>query len=260
MKKILILSLMLIVLVGLVSATEVDVNMDVDSGMVNIDVDSMLGTDNEATSRFQGIGGFEGNFNSNDNNVDNLLNTLVSAKTTGTTLRSRFDFESSHNLGTRNSNDNKMLLSTWVEGETANMDLYLGNSLDQSQANRVGGKPMLYAEDTTGFWMGYNMVNTKRDDSYTNAVIDVTLEGAGTGLLGKTIYGSNHLARGVGYNTNALDVRDGEVVATGTGKFVQTGMGDNSLEMNGFTFGSGWGQFEANYVGGFGGQYSVKAK
>lgn len=261
MKKVFVLTLMLMMLVGLVSATDVSVETSSDSGLVDIEVKDDIGTDKESTSRFRAIGGFSSKYNANDDNVDSLLNSKIEATSLGTTTRTRFDFESSHNLGTQNSNDNKMVLSVFTEAENVAMNFDLKNTNYQSEALRLNSLPMITAEDNTGvYWMGYTMTNKKRDDSYRNALIDVYMEGTGSAALGKTQYGSNHLARGIGYNQNALDVRDGEVSATGNGVYLQTASGDNSLEMNGFTFGSGWAQFEADFIDGLSGQYSIKAK
>jgi len=263
MNKIGILSVMAILLlaVGVSAGTIVDVNMDVDSGIIDITADSDLGTDAEARTHFYGWGGFVGNFNADDN--DGILDTLVGVSSKGTYSLTGFSFESSHNLGSKNNNDNKMVFDSWVQGETATMDIRMDNSPYQSQAERVSGRPMLFADsgcNANGYDMGYNMINTKRDDSYTNAETEVLLFGYGTGSLGKIKYGSNHFARGVGYNSNALDIRSGEVTATGDGFFSQYGRGDNSLEFNGFNLGSGNAQFIANFAGGFSGEYSIYAK
>lgn len=256
----LILALMLVSMMGLVHATEVDIDMDVDSGNIELISSDDVGSDTESKIQFRAIGGFTGTLNANDDNTDSIMNTLLDMQSKSTTIRSRFDFESSHNLGTANSNDNKMTFTSWVEGSDITMDLYTHNLLYQSQIERVGNNAMLTAADTTNYWMGYEMINGKRDDSNVNAMISATLEGDGTGWLGKEQYGSNHLARGIGYNQDKLDVREGYVSATGNGQFIETAYGENSLTMNGFEFGSGWGQFVGQYSGSFSGKYSAYAK
>jgi len=259
MKKLIWLAMIFIV-IGTVAAATVDVDMDVDFGEVIIDSDSGVGTNAEARTRFRGFGGFVGNFNADDS--DGIMDSLIGVVTKGITPWTRFEFDSMHNLGSSNNNDHKMEFYSWVDGETATMDIRIANSASQSQAERVSGRQMLSAADSTtfGYTMGYGLDILKRDDSNTKAYLDVSLFGVGTGNLGKTQYGSNHLARGVGYNNNALDVRDGEMSATGTGIFTQDAYGENSLEMNGFTFGSGYGSFIANFGGSLTGQYMTKAR
>ena len=264
MKKILLTGLTVFALIamsGFVSAeTIVNIDMDIESGFIDINADSDLGTDEEARSHFIGIGGFAGNYNANTDQTDELMDSLISVSTKGTAPRSRFEFESTHNLGSRNHNTHKMVFSSWVEGTDATMDMYLDNSPYQSQAERVSGSPMLTASDVSSFGMGFTLANSERDDSYTNALSDISLIGMGSGSLGKTKWGSNHLARGIGYNQNAIDIRSGEVKATGSGTFSQYAFGDNSLEMNGFIFGSGNGLFTAHYGDSFEGNFVVKAK
>jgi hypothetical protein len=260
MKKVLSMVGVLMLLCGIVVATGVNVDMDVDSGQVTITADDDLGTDEESRTYFSGNGGFIGTFNANDENIDSIMSTLVRAGSKGTTSRTRFEFDSSHNLGDRNNNDNKMVFTSWTEGEGVTMDMYLHNTRYQSQAEREDGLPMISAFGYSGYDLGYTMANSKRDDSNTNAFIAVTLDGDGYGQLGKTKWGSNHLARGIGYNQNALDVRDGEAYAEGSGTFEQFGYGENSLKMNGFVLGSGSASFVASYAGGLGGTYSYYGK
>ncbi len=259
MKATIGLAILMIALVPFVSATAtVNVDMNVTNG--NIDIDTV---NTDSSAHFTGFGGFSGNYNSQEQG-SNYLDTNVLAQTT---TGASFSFSGHQKLS--GYTNNNIEFESFAYGNNAIMNNRFDNSNYVVQLERVDtGKDFLSASDSSEYGIGWRMnVVDKDNSSLSTSGTEVTLIGSGSGILDTNQWHPTSIGSYGWGNPDRINAPApagyytpiNTVTATGDGQFNQHGYGDNSLEMNGFTFGSGSGLFTATFSGGFSGAYSVRA-
>jgi len=256
MKRIIGVLVAMLFCIGIATAeTSVDVNMDVDIGEVEISADNT-----EAGSHFYGIGGFSGNFNSVETLVNYLDTNVLVESTTGANLF----FNGFQELS--GYTNNKVTFESFAGGDTALMNNRFDNSHYVVQLARVDTSKDFLSASGSNYGIGWR--NAISDDADESSYAQVELYGDGTGVFDTNQWHPTSIGRygwGSPDSISAPDIQGyytptNTVSATGNGQFVQSGFGENSLEMNGFIFGSGTGTFTAIFNGGFSGAYTIRAK
>lgn len=244
---------MLLLVMGAVSATEVDVDMDVENGDVVVAVEN-----NDAAIGFHGQGEFEGNLHSWETGNYLDTNVYVESETGG-----RLDFNGYQNLA-----NNKVEFESFAYGEEALMNNRFDNSNYVVQFERVDTSADLLAGAGSHYGIGYGMWITDKTTDVSSAYSTVGLYGDGNGRLDTNQWHSSAIGSYGWGNADAINMPStpgyytptNVVEASGDGLFQQVAHGDNGLEMNGFAFGSGTGTFTANFGGSFGGNFDAHAR
>ncbi len=254
MKKtiaIVLATIMLLMSIAMAETT-VDVDMDIDEGDIEIEVENT-----EAGVHFEGFGSFGGNFNSAEQGNYLDTNVLVGANSWAS-----FSFSGYQELSGYTSNS--VVIDTFAYGEDTLMNNRFDNSNYIVQLERVDtGLDFLSASNEYG--IGWRMMIDDGEDSSAGASVE--LYGDGSGAFDTNQWHSTSIGSYGWGNPDSISAPSlpsyytptNTVSATGEGQFIQTGYGDNSLEMNGFVFGSGTGTFVANFDGGFSGTYTTRA-
>jgi len=258
MKKIGIIgvAMMLMCMSFAMAETIVDVDMDVESGFVEITANGIdhstwnTGSIGE-TNIFTGNGGFTGDYTVNDGTFGKLNSYInINSKEYGAdfVMRDTQDFNilsANHDYNVvgnfyahASGNDDRVAMnlksvgSMYVWSEATNRGIALQGSVIEKQA-----------------W------TTKNGDLQSNVYLGVDTNGLASI--------SNQYAWGWGNRESGSSGDYGSgirtVSSTGDGTYTQSGFGANSLTFNGFNFGAGSASFIGAFTGGMTGPYSMSA-
>lgn len=263
MKKVLLIGLAVLMVLGLtvgtvsalyveVDGTGGDTGVDVNFSGFGMDISVRAWRDYQAYSGFTGSSGWLGYIGGNVQveDVGNGLDTTVSAFGAGLT-RIEFDFEGGQGYDNGNGQD----VWAYADGTVATMDLTYDTSDNRGVLRRNEDQVPIVSAETFLFrtyHVGYGMASA-------GGLTDVSLEGLGYGELGKTKWGATAVIYGSGYNNNDVTIPSGEVYATGRGEFNHYVEGDDVV-LDGFSFGSGFANTYIEFDNGLIGTFSSVAK
>lgn len=249
MKKISLILVLALLCVSVVMATEdVSVDLDVDSGVVTIDI-----SDTKTEATFEGMGEFEGLFTAKGTGY---VDTNVNVEST---LGASFKFEARQDLINQ-----QVEMKSFAIGDTALMNNRFDTSNYIVQFERVDTGLDLLRASGSNYGVGFS---TELSDTDVTAFSYVEMFGDGEGLFDTNQWHSSVVSSYGWGNANSINMPQtagyytptNTVSATGDGTYNQYGFGENSLSMNGFTLGSGNAMFSANFVGSFDGDFETRA-
>ena len=243
--------------IGIASASNVvDVDMDVNSGSVDI---ATNGFDHSTwhpgsigeTNTFSGLGDFEGNYHASEGSYGKL-NSFINVNSD--VFGAEFIMTDYQDFNILSANNNRN-----VEGY---FSAYAGGSDNVAMNLKSVGSMYVWSEATNGgIALQGNLIEkrawTTKDDIPKSGIY---LEVGTTGLASI----SNSAAWGWtngGIGSSSANYNGGTrtIIATGDGTYLQQGFGANSLNFNGFDFGAGSAELSATFFGGMSGTYAMSS-
>ena len=243
--------------IGSVSGATVDIDMDVNGGMVDITTNgidhSTLHTgDIGQTNTFYGIGGFKGNYKSTEGSYGRLGSYInVDSKVNGAdfVMTDYQDFNVLSGNHNYNVEGNFYARASGNDGNVAMNPKSVGSMYVWSEATN-GGIALQGSVIEKEAW------TTKDSTLKSRVYLGVSTDGLAS-ISNSAAWGFGNYESGT--STSNYNGGTRTVTATGDGIFTQIGLGANSLAFNGFDFGAGAATLSANFVGGMFGTYTMTA-